>query len=68
MTAQISVMPEITKAVGVPRALIVPFGLGCPFGAPGDREMQLRVLRALLAMCAAKDAPAIQEFAASGGY
>ena len=33
-----------------PRALWVPFELGRPFGAPGDVEMQMGVLRAALAL------------------
>jgi hypothetical protein len=41
-------MPEITKAVGQLRTLVVPFGLGRPFGAPGERAAQTEVLRALL--------------------
>ena len=55
-------MPEITKAVGAPRALAVPFGLGCPFGSPGDRETQTRVLRALLTLCERSDIPVFESF------
>jgi hypothetical protein len=55
-------MPEITRAVGVPRALAVPFGLGCPFGAPDDRDLQVRVLRALLALCGRGDVPVLEAF------
>jgi hypothetical protein len=54
-------MPEITRAVGATRALVVPFGLGCPFGMPGDAEMQKGVLRALLALCGRKDVPVIDQ-------
>lgn len=50
-------MPTITRAVGVPRSLVVPFGLGCPFGAPDDPDLQRRVLRSLLALCARTDVP-----------
>jgi hypothetical protein len=50
-------MPDITRAVGVPRALVVPFGLGCPFGSPGDSDTHTRVLRALLALCERTDVP-----------
>jgi len=55
-------MPEITSAVGVPRAIVVPFGLGCPFGLPGDRETQARVLRAMLALCERTDVPVLESF------
>jgi hypothetical protein len=62
VTAAISIMPEITRAVGVPRSLVVPFGLGCPFGSPRDTETQMRVLRALLALCGRTDVPVMQTF------
>ena len=57
VTASVSIMPEITRAIGVPRTLVVPFGLGCPYGSPGDAEAQTRVLRALLALCERTDVP-----------
>jgi hypothetical protein len=60
VTASVSIMPEITRAVGVPRTLVVPFGLGRPFGSPGDRETQTRVLRALLTLCAREDVPVLE--------
>jgi len=56
----VSLMPDITRAIGVPRTLVVPFGLGCPFGAPGDRDEQTRVLRALLALCVRQDVPMME--------
>ena len=62
VTAGISLMPEITRAVGQPRTLIVPFGLGRPFGAPGDSEGQRSVLRALLALCTRTDVPVSVSF------
>ena len=58
-------MPEITRAVGVPRVLVVPFGLGCPFGAAGEPDIQTRVLRQLLSLCEREDFPVTQNF--SGG-
>jgi hypothetical protein len=62
VTASASIMPEITRAVGVPRTLVVPFGLGCPFGAPRDPELQTRVLRALLRLCGREDVPVTEAF------
>ena len=56
-------MPDITRAVGVPRALIVPFGLGCPYGSAGDHEGQTRVLRTLLSLCRRTDLPVLESFA-----
>ena len=55
-------MRQITEAVGVPRTLVVPFGLGCPFGAPGDRDTRLRVIRALLDLCRRTDVPVLETF------
>jgi hypothetical protein len=62
VTASVSIMPDITRAVGVPRALVVPFGLGCPFGSPGDSDTQTRVLRTLLALCGRTDVPVLESF------
>ena len=62
VTASVSVMPGITTAIGVSRALIVPFGLGRPFGAPADRVLQSSVLRALLNLCARTDVPVMESF------
>lgn len=53
VTAAVSMMPEITRVVGLPRVLNVPFGLGAPFEAPNDPEAQENVLRALLRLAEA---------------
>jgi hypothetical protein len=63
VTASVTMMPEITRAVGVSRALVVPFDLGRPFGDPGDVTVQHAVLRALLDLCDRSDAPTLREFA-----
>jgi hypothetical protein len=60
VTVAVSVMPEITRAVGVPRTLVVPFGLGRPFGAPNDRDAQLCVIRAMLALASRADVPVVE--------
>ena len=57
-----SMMPEITRAVGVPRTLTVSFGLGCPFGSPGDADGQTQVLTALLRLCERTEVPVIESF------
>jgi hypothetical protein len=64
VTASVTIMPEITRAVGAPRALVVPFGLGRPFGAPGDSAQQSAVLRALLELCARTDVPIMESLTA----
>jgi len=56
-TASITMLPEVTAAVGPPRALSVPYPLGYPLGAPGDPELQRRILRALLAVTTRDDVP-----------
>ena len=60
VTASVTVMRDITAAVGVPRALVVPFGLGRPFGAPDDRELQSSVLHALLDLCPRTNVPVLE--------
>jgi hypothetical protein len=63
VTASITLMPEITRAIGVSRALIVPFDLGRPFGAPGDPVVQHEILRALFDLCEREEAPITSAFA-----
>jgi hypothetical protein len=41
-------IPELTRAVGVPRLAGISFPLGSPFGRPHDDDGQRAVLRALL--------------------
>ena len=50
-------LPEITARIRPPRSLAVPYALGYPLGEPGNRELQTRIVRALLAMCAREDVP-----------
>lgn len=44
-------LPEITRRVGAPRALAVPFPLGWALGGADDPDRQHAVLDALLALC-----------------
>jgi len=46
----LSLIPELTRAVGVPRLLGVSHPMGQPFGQPHDASRQAAVLRTLLAM------------------
>jgi hypothetical protein len=50
-------LPEVTAAVRPPRALSVPYPLGCPIGKPRDPELRRRILRALLAVATRDDVP-----------
>jgi hypothetical protein len=54
-------LPEVTRAVGPPRALSLSYPLGYPLGAPRDPELQRRILRALLALTARDDVPTVVE-------
>jgi D-proline reductase (dithiol) PrdB len=49
-TVGVSVCPDITDRLQVPRAVALRFPLGSPFGASMDTSMQLRVLRDALAL------------------
>jgi hypothetical protein len=51
-TTSVTMLPEITREVRTPRAPAVPFPLGYPLGAPGDAELQSRVIAAALALLA----------------
>ena len=58
-------LPEITRKVGVPRALEVPWPLGFPLGAPDDPGLQQEVLRRLLALTDRTDVPVTAAFGSS---
>ena len=60
-TASITLLPEITRKVAPPRALAVPYPLGYPLGAPGDRALQRGLLEELLALCYRDDMPLLCE-------
>jgi len=57
VTASITMLPDITRTIRVPRALAVPFALGYPLGEPNAPELQRRVLRALLSLCESVEVP-----------
>jgi len=49
-TTSVTMLPEITRKVGMPRALAVPYPLGFPLGRPDDPALQTAVGRAALAL------------------
>jgi D-proline reductase (dithiol) PrdB len=49
-TVSVSVCPDITENLQVPRAVALRFPMGSPFGASMDASMQLRVLRDALTL------------------
>ena len=61
-TVQISLIREHTAALKAPRALWVPCILGRPFGTPGDKAFQRRVLMHALALIDRTDGPVLEDF------
>lgn len=63
VTVVLSVLPDVSARLSAPRTLVVPFGLGCPMGPPGDRSVQAQVLDAALGL-AEREAgvPAVHTF------
>ncbi len=55
-TISVTMAPDVTRRVRVPRAAAVAFPLGHPFGYPGDAPGQREVLARLL-----REAAAIRE-------
>ena len=47
-TISLSMMPDLTQSVGVPRIAAIEQPFGLTLGPPGDTERQLGVLRATL--------------------
>lgn len=47
-TISLTIEPDLTKLVKVPRAMIVDFPPGCPVGEPTDRDKQLKVVKEAL--------------------
>jgi hypothetical protein len=56
-TVTVTMMPALAAAIGAPRIVGVEFPFGHPFGVPGDRTMQQRVLATALAVLAGAAAP-----------
>jgi len=47
-TVSLSMIPDLTRAVGVPRLAGISYPLGRPLGSPHDADGQRAVLRAML--------------------
>ena len=50
-------IPELTRAVGVPRLTGISYPMGRPLGRPHDSDGQRAVLRSMLELLAAARAP-----------
>src|SRR5512134_634242 len=53
-------IPDLTRAAGVPRLVGVSHPMGQPFGRPHDADRQRAVLRAMLELLASASAPGSQ--------
>lgn len=56
-TVTLSMIPELTRAVGVPRLAGISYPIGRPLGRPGDAEGQRAVLRGVVELLAAATRP-----------
>jgi len=56
-TVTLSLIPELTRAAGVPRLVGVSHPMGQPFGRPHDADRQRAVLRAMLGLLASASGP-----------
>ena len=62
VTASITMLPEITRKIRVPRALEVPYPLGFPLGTANDPAGQRAVLTAVLDLLTRDDVPLVEQF------
>jgi D-proline reductase (dithiol) PrdB len=56
-TVSLSMIPDFTRATGVPRLAGISYPMSRPMGRPGDAEGQRQVLRALLGLLESAQAP-----------
>jgi hypothetical protein len=56
-TVALSMIPDLTRAVGVPRLAGISYPMGRPLGRPGDADGQRAVLRATLTLLASASGP-----------
>lgn len=56
-TVALSMIPDLTRAVGVPRLAGISYPFGRPFGQPHDADGQRAVLRALLEVLPSASGP-----------
>ena len=61
-TTQISLVRLHSEKIKPPRALWVSFELGRPFGPPGDRPFQTRVIRAVLELLERPHGPILEDY------
>lgn len=67
-TISVTMIPEITRKVRVPRAVHLRFPLGHPFGFPGQFLLQRRILLQMLYHAGAIEEPGtVIDLGAGGG-
>lgn len=59
VTVSLSVMPEVTRTLAPPRALVVHAPLGAPLGPAHDAGRHLAVLRRMLSLAPRQDLPVL---------
>jgi hypothetical protein len=60
-TVAVSMRPEISLAMKIPRGAYVRFPLGNPFGEPGRPDQQTQILNDLLDLVEHADEPTLVE-------
>lgn len=60
-TVSISMLQEVTERVQPPRTLAVPYPLGYPLGAPGDKATQTQIILAALELLERRDLPVLEK-------
>jgi D-proline reductase (dithiol) PrdB len=61
-TVSVTMLREVTRKVDPPRALGVDYPFGYPLGAPGDAELQTRIIVAALALLESPRVPVLRDF------
>ena len=56
-TVSVTVARDVTEAIKVPRALFLPWPMGHHFGVPFHRDLQLRVVLAVLGLLESSEQP-----------
>lgn len=66
-TVAIGLIPLHVRLIAPPRALVVPFELGRPFGAPDAPDLQRAVMESALGLLERTDGPVLETFAHEAG-
>lgn len=61
-TVSVTLLPEITRRVGPPRALFVRYPFGYPLSAPNDAKLQMRIVIAAMALLNETSLPVLRDY------